>query len=549
MKIASIDCGTNSFHLMIGQISAQGQVEVIDRQKDMVRLGDSTFQTGVISPESFLRATEALRAFRKLCDSHQVDALLAVATSATREALNGGDFVRAVRDETGIDLQVISGEEEARLIYLGARSVLPLGNRRALLFDIGGGSVEIMVCDARELYFQRSLKLGVLRLLQMFSSEQPSLDERAQLAEYCHRALEKIAAPIQRIGFDVVAISSGTGRALAELCTPLLPRSDAPGRSEKVERSKVVRFSDIFSLEQRLFGMSAADRQKMPGLDPRRADSILPGVVLVRSLLEVFHADEYVLCEAGLREGLIFDYAQKHRPDIQLTDEFPDLRRRSVVSMMRRCQVREPHAQQVARLALDIFRGLRPLHGLANADGELLEFASLLHDVGFYIAASKHHKHGQYLVENVGLSGFSNEEVRILGNCVRYHRKSTPKDTHESFVALSEPLRRKVRILSSILRVADGLDRTNRQLVDSVRVRIQSKEIELHIAGREGSDLELEIWSTRRKADLLEEVFRRKLRFSVAQAQKGPGEEDPTTAHEETWQTAQTHARENASST
>ena len=235
---------------------------------------------------------------------------------------------------------------------MSGRRALLCGLLLALLFDIGGGSVEIMVCDARELYFQRSLKLGVLRLLQMFSSEQPSLDERAQLAEYCHRALEKIAAPIQRIGFDVVAISSGTGRALAELCTPLLPRSDAPGRSEKVERSKVVRFSDIFSLEQRLFGMSAADRQKMPGLDPRRADSILPGVVLVRSLLEVFHADEYVLCEAGLREGLIFDYAQKHRPDIQLTDEFPDLRRRSVVSMMRRCQVREPHAQQVARLAV-----------------------------------------------------------------------------------------------------------------------------------------------------------------------------------------------------
>ncbi|MFO0655243.1 MAG: Ppx/GppA phosphatase family protein [Polyangia bacterium] len=547
MKIASIDCGTNSFHLMIGQISAQGQVEVVDRQKDMVRLGDSTFQNGVISPESFLRATDALRTFRKLCDSHQVDATVAVATSATREALNGGDFVRAVRDETGIDLQVISGEEEARLIYLGARSVLPLGNRRALLFDIGGGSVEIMVCDARELYFQRSLKLGVLRLLQMFSREQPSVDERAQLAEFCHRALEKIAAPIQRIGFDFVAISSGTGRALAEICTPLVPRSDAPSSKDKAERSKVVRFSDIFALEQRLFAMTPAERQKMPGLDPRRADSILPGVVLVRSLLEVFHADEYVLCEAGLREGLIFDYAQKHRPDIQLSDEFPDLRRRSVVSLMRRCQVREPHAKQVARLALDIFRGLRPLHGLANYDGELLEFAALLHDAGFYIAASKHHKHGQYLIENVGLSGFSSEEIKILSHCVRYHRKSTPKDTHESFVALSEPLRRKVRLLSSILRVADGLDRTNRQVIESVRCRTQSKEIELTIAVPEGTDLELELWSTRRKADLIEEVFRRKLRFGIVPTQKGTSEEDATTAREDFWQTAQAHPRENAS--
>jgi len=547
MRIASIDCGTNSFHLMIGQISAQGQVEVIDRQKDMVRLGDSTFTTGVISPESFARAAEALRGFRRLCDSHQVDALLAVATSATREAINGGEFVRAMRDETGVDLQVISGEEEARLIYLGARSVLPLGNRRALLFDIGGGSVEIMVCDARELYFQRSLKLGVLRLLQFFSSEQPTIDERAHVAEYCHRALEKIAAPILRIGFDFVAISAGTGRALAELCAPTVQRTDATVIKDRAERSKLVRFADIYALEQRLFATSAADRQRMPGLDPRRFDSILPGVVLVRSLLEVFHADEYMLCEAGLREGLIFDYAQKNRPDIQLSDEFPDLKRRSVVSLMRRCQAREPHAEHVGRLSLDLFRGLRSLHGLANSDGELLEFASLLHDIGFYIAASKHHKHGQYLIENVGLSGFGAEEVKILSQCVRYHRKATPKDTHEPFNQLAEPLRRKVRILASILRVADGLDRTNRQLIESIRVRIQSKDIEITISAPDSGDLELELWSARRKADLMEEVFRRKIRFVVTESKPSPSEDDPTTARDESWQIAQARSRENAS--
>ncbi len=534
MKVASIDCGTNSFHLMIGQINAQGQVEVIDRQKDMVRLGDSTFQSGVISPESFARAAEALRGFRKLCDSHQVDALLAVATSATREAANGGEFVRAMRDETGIDLHVISGDEEARLIYLGARSVLPLGTRRALLFDIGGGSVEVMVCDARELYYQRSLKLGVLRLLQSFSLELPTIDARAQLAELCHRSLEKIAAPIQRIGFDFVAISAGTGRALAELCTaPLTTKPDPAVAKDKSERSRIVRFSDIYALEQRLFAMTPAERLKMPGLDPRRADSILPGVVLVRSLLEVFHADQYMLCEAGLREGLVFDYAQKHRPDIQLSDEFPDLRRRSVVTLQRRCQAREPHAQHVARLALDLFRGLRPLHGLKNSEGELLEYAALLHDIGFYIAASKHHKHAQYLIENVGLSGFTVEETHILAQCVRYHRKATPKDTHESFVSLGESQRRRIRVLASILRVADGLDRTNRQIISAVRVRIESKDIELTLAAPSGSDLELELWSARRKADLMSEVFRRKVRFVTAPVLPGPSDEEPTTVRED----------------
>lgn len=209
MKIAAIDVGSNSFHLMVGQVSAEGQVVPIDRAKDMVRLGDSTFNGGVISPEAFARAAEALRSFKKIAERHHCDAVIAAATSATREAVNGGDFVRAMRDETGIDLQVISGEEEARLIYLGARSVLPLGNRRALLIDIGGGSVELMVGDARELYFQKSLKLGVLRLLSQLHGDPVSADDRAHLAEYCHRELEKIALPMQRIGFDFVTISAG----------------------------------------------------------------------------------------------------------------------------------------------------------------------------------------------------------------------------------------------------------------------------------------------------------------------------------------------------
>ncbi|HNN93674.1 MAG TPA: Ppx/GppA phosphatase family protein, partial [Pseudomonadota bacterium] len=477
-------------------------------------------------------------------ERHHCDGIVAVATSATREADNGGDFVRAMRDETGIDLQVISGEEEARLIYLGARSVLPLASRRALLVDIGGGSVEVMVGDARELYFQRSLKLGVLRLLSHLKGDPPSQDDRAHLAEFCHRALERVAAPMQRIGFDFVAISAGTARALHELCYPSAPiprppdgersdRAERPEASPRNERGRIVRFADVYALEQRLCSLSSVERARLPGLDARRVDSIVTGVILVRSLLEVFHADQYQLCEAALREGLIYDYAAKNRPGIALVDEFPDLRRRSVVTLMRRTQVREPHAYHVARLALDLFRGLRPLHGLPNADGELLEFAALLHDIGFYIAPSKHHKHGQYLIENVGLAGFTPEEIALMAQTVRYHRKSTPKDAHEAFAKLSDSLRRRIRIHAALLRVADGLDRTNRQLIRSVRCRMLSRDVELvltpasPLAGAD-PDVELELWSARRKADLLEEVFRRKVRLLIAPASQLPIDEDAT---------------------
>lgn len=519
MKIAAIDVGTNSFHLLIGRVTAEGQVETLDRAKDMVRLGDSAFRGGgVISADAFARAADALRGFRRLSERHACDGVVAVATSAVREAQNGGDFVRAMRDETGVDLQVISGEEEARLIYLGARASLGLNGKRALLCDIGGGSVEIMVCDARELYHQRSLKLGVLRLLERVTTDPISPDEHQRLAEHCHRALEKVALPMRRIGFEFLAISAGTARALAELCGPA-PTSAKAGTGAGTgtgdgSKPRVVRFSDVWAAEQRLCAMNGAERAKIPGLDPRRHDSIVSGVILVRSLMEVLHADEYRLCETALREGLVQDYALRNRPGILLADEFPDLRRRSVVGLARRAHVLQPHADHVTRLALDLFRGLRPLHGLPNADGELLEYAALLHDVGHYIAASKHHKHGQYLIENTGLLGFTEEEITTLALVVRYHRKSTPKDAHVPYAGLSEPLKRKVRALAAILRVADGLDRTCRQLVRGIRCRIEPREIELVLSAREG-DLELELWSARRKGDLMQEVFGRKLRFSL----------------------------------
>jgi exopolyphosphatase / guanosine-5'-triphosphate,3'-diphosphate pyrophosphatase len=256
-----------------------------------------------------------------------------------------------------------------------------------------------------------------------------------------------------------------------------------------------------------------AERLKVPNLDPKRVDSIIPGVILVRSLLEVVHADQYVLCEAALREGLVADYAARNGPGIQLIDEYPDLRRRSVVRLMRRCNANQAHALHVARLALDLFRGLRPLHQLPNADGELLEFAALLHDIGFHIAASKHHKHGAYLIENADLQGFTTDETQLLAQVVRYHRKATPKEAHAPFSALVPALKQRVRVMAGLLRLADGLDRGYVQLVRSVRCRIGDKSVEVTLSTN--AEAELELWGARRKKDLAEETFDRKFKFTV----------------------------------
>jgi exopolyphosphatase/guanosine-5'-triphosphate,3'-diphosphate pyrophosphatase len=502
MKIAALDVGTNSIHLLIARVAADGQVEPLDRAKEMVRLGDSAFK-GVISPDAFARATDCIRKFRAQAERAGVDAIIAVATSAVREAENGGDFVRVVRDETGIELTVIRGEQEARLIYLGARAAINLAGRKALIIDIGGGSVELIVGDAREAHYATSLKLGVLRLLDQYSLADPiTADQRLRLAEQLHRALEAPTVAIRKIGFDMVAMTSGTARAVADL----IP-------STSTEKPRPVAFKDVYELEEKLCALTAAERSRVPGLDPKRVDSIVPGVILVRSLLEVVHADSYVLCEAALREGLVADYAARNGPGIQLIDEYPDLRRRSVVRLSRRCNANQPHSEHVARLALDLFRGLRPLHNLANSDGELLEFAANLHDIGFHIAPSRHHKHSAYLVENADLQGFTADEIQTLAQTVRYHRKATPKDSHPGFAALPAAGKQKVRVLAAMLRLADGLDRGYAQLVRGVRCRIGDKSVEVTMSA--ASEAELEVWGARRKRDLAEEVFDRKFKFTV----------------------------------
>jgi exopolyphosphatase / guanosine-5'-triphosphate,3'-diphosphate pyrophosphatase len=507
LKIAAIDCGTNSFHLLVAQVAADGVIEPLDRAKEMVRLGDSAFR-GVISEDASARAVEAIRRFRGIAERSGVDAIIAVATSAVREAENGGDFVRLIRDETGIELTVIRGDEEARLIYLGARSALNLATHRALIVDIGGGSVELIVGDSRDVHHASSLKLGVLRLLELYPITDPvTPDQRGKLAEHLHRELESAMGPARKIGFELVAMTSGTARQVAEL---------VPSPVDAKDKLRRVAFKDVYQLEDRLCALPASERQKIPGLDPRRVDSIVPGVILVRALLETAHADEYVMCETALREGLVADYAARNRPGIALVDEFPDPRRRSIVGLMRRCNADRAHAEHVARLALDLFRGTRPLHNLPNSDGELLEFASLLHDIGFHVASSKHHKHAAYLIENNELKGFTADEIQLLAQVARYHRKATPKETHEGFGKLSSANKDKVRKLAAMLRVADGLDRGYAQVVRSVRVRVPDKadkSVELTLSAK--GDPELEVWGARRKADLFQEVFGRKLKYTV----------------------------------
>jgi exopolyphosphatase/guanosine-5'-triphosphate,3'-diphosphate pyrophosphatase len=523
MRIAALDVGSNSFHLIVVDVATGGHINVLDRAKEMVRLGDSTLHHGVIPPEVFRRGLDALRALRRIADRHNVDALIAVATSAVREAQNGGEFVRAARDEAGIDIRVIRGDEEARLIYLGARGSLDLGKQRVALFDLGGGSLEVILADAQELYYTASLKLGVIRLAETCPcSDPPTSRERAQLAERVRSMLDPVVTRVRAMGFDFVAFTSGTASALASIL-----RADKDTGSGK----STIALKDLQALEQRLGSTSIAARARLTGLDVRRADTIYGGAVVFRTALELAGAEQATLCETALREGIIADYVASNRPGMLLVEEFPDLRRRTVMELARRCQFREDHGTHVARLALSIFDQTRRLHKLATGDGELLEYAALLHDIGFYISPHRHHRHSAYLILNHAMTGFSRAEVRIIALATRHHRKVEPKRGRGLMRLLSKADCRRVRYLAAILRIADALDRTHARLVRAVRCSLSPKTVDIRIDA--DGDPELEIWAARRKGDLFEELSDRKLRFAVDQVRDRERDERPRRAEPE----------------
>jgi exopolyphosphatase/guanosine-5'-triphosphate,3'-diphosphate pyrophosphatase len=259
--------------------------------------------------------------------------------------------------------------------------------------------------------------------------------------------------------------------------------------------------------------MLSAERAKLPGVDVRRANTILTGAVLMRTILELAGADQATLCESALREGIVADYVAKNRPGIQLVEEFPDQRRRTIMELARRCHYPEAHSNHVARLAMSIFHQTRDIHGLSNSDAVLLEYAAILHDIGFYVSAARHHRHAYYLMTSHDMKGFSREESETMALVARYHRKATPKKSHPEFRAAHKETQKKVLRLAAILRLADGLDRNHAGIVRAVRCTITRKAVELRLDADD--DPELELWAARRKGDLFEELFERKLRFAV----------------------------------
>ncbi|HEY6908908.1 MAG TPA: Ppx/GppA phosphatase family protein [Myxococcales bacterium] len=491
--LAVIDLGSNATRLQIAQLVA-GHLTILAEDREAVRLGEQVFRTGRLSGAAIARTAVALDRFAKLSQRAGAEYVRAVATSAVREASNRAALVRTVRSHAGIDVEVISGAEEARLVCLGVlQGEPPL--ERSLILDIGGGSTEIISARGEEPESAWSLQLGSVRLTEFFVQSDPVTRKQARLVdEAVQDALGQID-PLLTGKHRRIVGAAGTTGAVAQLARKLAGRERSG--------SAPVSYDEVRGVVRWLAASTQRQRRKA-GVDEQRSDIIYAGAAICEGVMRKLRVDELQITSRGLRDGLMVDLLRRTvRPrGAHLHQETAVLE--GLRAFGRRCAYREEHAEQVAQLSLSLFDQLRDLHRLGEEERALLQAAAMLHDVGSFVSYNRHHKHSYYLLYHADLPGYTDRERELIATIARYHRRSPPKDRHEEFQRLTTPERIVVKRLAALLRVADGLDRGHRRHVRSVKARLRGASVHLDVVADQNSDLEL--WSARQKSDLLQEL-------------------------------------------
>jgi len=506
--LAAIDIGTNSFHLVVVKLKDSDRFEILAQEKEVVRLGSGSKDMKVLKDDAMNRGIDALKRFRQIAEISQAD-IRAVATSAVREAINKDAFLERAKQEAGIEVEVISGFEEARLIYLGVLQTLPIFDKKILLVDIGGGSTEFLIGQAGNIIDANSLKLGAIRMTDRFFNDEPIEPKQVnRCRQHVKAYINPMARRVRLHGFETAVGSSGTVLSIAQMVQVL--RKQEPTRSlsnfvfsrpELAEVIKILTKAD-----------TVKKRQRVEGLDPKRADIILGGAIILEQAFEEMKIEQMTVSGFALREGVILDAIQKSRGSSlhQLTD----IRYKGVLHLAESCQYEKDHSDQVTKLALLLFDQLGGLHKLDNINREYLQAAGILHNVGFFISHAQHHLHSYYIIRNSEyLTGFNSREVEIIAQVARYHRKSEPKPKHEEFARLNAKDQMIVRKLAGILRIADSLNRTHSSIVSSLRCDVEGSNLMIHLETVQGVVPSLEIYTADIRKTLLEETLGVKVEF------------------------------------
>jgi exopolyphosphatase/guanosine-5'-triphosphate,3'-diphosphate pyrophosphatase len=511
--VAFIDIGTNSVRLLVVRINPNNSYTILTRQKQQVRLGEGEFEKEEILPEAMERAIVVCKKFTELARTFNAEEFVAVATSATREAVNQHELLIQLRREAQLDVRVVSGREEARLIYLGVSSGIHLAGRSAVFIDIGGGSTEIAVGDEHQYQTLESFKLGAIRLTNLYlNTKDPAPVSPALYKKILQHAKTVMADTIRELRMqkiDCAIGSSGTIMNLAEIANRTLHQNISPLGTDLSYRDlkKVIRLICSLPIEQ---------RRKVPGINPERADIIISGAAILDTFMKDLSLDRITTTGRGLQDGLLADYLSR-------MDNFPlvgklSARERSVLQLGRSCGINEVHARTVTSLALDLFDSAKDLrlHNLQENDRELLQYATFLHDIGSFIAYTNHQAHSYYIISNAELLGFDRHEVAIMANIARFHRKGVPQKKTPEILELESREWEIVRVLSTFLRLAESLDRSHAAFIKNVRfTRAEKGKVYLSVNAR--GDCQLEIWGVEAEKKAFKKIFSKSLVLEMGQ--------------------------------
>lgn len=479
--IAFIDLGSNSVRLMIVRFNRNRSHTVLIRFKQMVRLGEGAFISRKLSEEAMNRTIGALRNMAEICRGYEAEEIVALATAAVRDADNGREFVERARRESGIAFDVVSGLEEARVIFLGVREALPPSDAATVFIDIGGGSTEVTAeVPGREPHFD-SMRMGCVRLTNTFprlsTARRVSQEEYNEAQEYVRihsiRSLQKVRAilggrPVRAVG------SSGTIQNLAEI------ERRAPGDKRAETHHAKLALSDLGSLARKLCGMTLDERRQVPGINPQRADVIIGGAAILQTLMEELGAHEIIVSSRGLLDGMLRDYLERGRWGY-LTP-LSSAREESVLQLARSCHFDEKHSRWMSRIARSLFESSREagLHSYGEAEMELLHYAALLHDIGLFLSFNNHNEHSRYLIENADLLGFHRSEIETIADVAALHRKGASNKRGNA--RRKDPGAEKTSAtLGLFLRMAESLERSQQQTITDARILANGKKIILAV--------------------------------------------------------------------
>lgn len=531
-RLAAIDIGSNSLKLAIVEAAASDSFTIIALDRERVRLGHETLRSKFLSDEAIALSIGAISRFRSIADTKEVDALLAVATASVREAKNAAEFVREVQKQTGVQVKVLPSLEEARLIGIAAAQYFGKEDSSLLNIDIGGGSTEISFMKDGEPHKLFSMKLGAVGLTEKFLTSDPPTERELR---YLRNEIQfALVQPNRKMKGEKWKISTGTSGTILSLASLL----DFQSEDTFIAKPEI-RIERLVGLNKMLAQLPVAARMKNPLLNERRAQVIVAGGQILEGVMEAFGIESIEPCEYALREGVIIDHLREVETEgLPPVPDVEDIKLRDVFAVGRRFGYEEKHALQVATMAEKIFDALVPIYDMKRHHRTLLSAAALLHDVGYHISHEAHHKHSLYLIKHSEMTGFSEDEKAVIANVARYHRKALPKETHFYYTSLDMKEQKVVDNLSSILRLADGLDRGYESRVENINFTKDGDRLTLTLIS--DADCSNEIYAIKMKKEMFEKTFLCKLLVEqvgldgkkIVSAKKETAQLDTSTSHE-----------------